>query len=921
MFSGLTLRKLAVFIFLFATSLIWNVDRWATAVKQEEAVAMTISARAEVAARQGPEPRVWLEAPATAVAGQSITARLMAENVENLGGFEVVLRYDPARLALRTAVPNPALAQGRELLNLGYVRRADGLVWGVASCPVAHCAAADYQTALRDVTGASGRLELASLEFILRGQEPAALDLAEILLLDTSGRPLLTSAGYAADAASQATPAVAALDLSGNRVVNDADAYLVVDVWRDLVGNGRCLHPNVTHYDVNASGCLNTADVQTILAAWGQPVGALPDPFDGSQSPQATFTVTSSQDQSDLNPGNGVCLTSAGTCTLRAALEEANARTGPDIINFDIRNTDGSCPGLVTIYPGSTLTLDAYDNASLTMNGYSQCNASPNSQWVAGNAVIKIEIRGSNAAYQFGLHVLSPNNLIKGLAVYNWHRQIQVMGTRAHDNALEGNFIGTNAANTFIQSAAGIEGDGLRIQLAANNNHVGATNPAARNIIAGNDQDGLDLEDADANVVVNNYIGLKQTGDAALMNIADGVDVAEGAANNWIGGLNPGERNVISGNGRDGIEISHQVGTQGNHFAGNFIGLNPGGTAVIANRDRGITFEDEVNANHIYRNVIVGSGGDGVRLYTAFNNQLYDNFIGVAPIGLGPLDVVPVPGAESGLLALPNGSLPARDKGLSGVYMTAGSQGNVVAHNIIAYHPEYGIYLDAVKGYLSYGTCQTYHNTFSQNSLYDNAAQGIRLRAGVCDDGLTYYPNEGIAIPQITAATTSQVTGNTCAGCLVELFLSDKTVVDSPSDNFGEGKLYLAQATANGSGNFVIPITGVAAGAIVTAHTTDGAGNTSEFARNVKVLASVPATNTPTATTTSTATNTPTATSTSTATNTPTATSTSTATNTPTATSTSTATSTPTATSTSTATPTSTAVTLDYFIFLPLVRR
>jgi hypothetical protein len=47
----------------------------------------------------------------------------------------------------------------------------------------------------------------------------------------------------------------------------------------------------------------------------------------------ATFTVKSTLDAPDINPGDGACLTSTGTCTLRAAVEEANALPGQDTIN------------------------------------------------------------------------------------------------------------------------------------------------------------------------------------------------------------------------------------------------------------------------------------------------------------------------------------------------------------------------------------------------------------------------------------------------------------------------------------------------------------------------------------------------------------------------------------------------------------
>ncbi len=48
----------------------------------------------------------------------------------------------------------------------------------------------------------------------------------------------------------------------------------------------------------------------------------------------ATFTVDSTVDAVDTAPGNGTCATSAGICTLRAAIQEANALPGADTITL-----------------------------------------------------------------------------------------------------------------------------------------------------------------------------------------------------------------------------------------------------------------------------------------------------------------------------------------------------------------------------------------------------------------------------------------------------------------------------------------------------------------------------------------------------------------------------------------------------------
>ncbi|HSN17752.1 MAG TPA: choice-of-anchor Q domain-containing protein [Gammaproteobacteria bacterium] len=56
----------------------------------------------------------------------------------------------------------------------------------------------------------------------------------------------------------------------------------------------------------------------------------------------ATFTVNSTADTVDANPGDGTCADSTGACTLRAAVMEANALAGADTINLTQINSSGS---------------------------------------------------------------------------------------------------------------------------------------------------------------------------------------------------------------------------------------------------------------------------------------------------------------------------------------------------------------------------------------------------------------------------------------------------------------------------------------------------------------------------------------------------------------------------------------------------
>ena len=121
------------------------------------------------------------------------------------------------------------------------------------------------------------------------------------------------------------------------------------------------------------------------------------------------------------------------------------------------------------------------------------------------------------------------------------------------------------------------------------------------------------------------------------------------------------------------------------------------------------------------------------------------------------------------------------------------------------------------------------NNTITRNSIYSNGGWGIDIfpRGPNPFNVPTTGPNQGIDFPVLTGATPTQVTGTACAGCVVEVFIADTN-----SATYGEGQTFIGAATANGSGNFTVSVSGVSSGQWVTATATDAAGNTSEFCLN-----------------------------------------------------------------------------------------
>ncbi len=83
----------------------------------------------------------------------------------------------------------------------------------------------------------------------------------------------------------------------------------------------------------------------------------------------ATFTVDSSLDVTDINPGDGACDDGSGNCTLRAAIQESNALPGPDAINIPLGTYTLSIAGT---HENAAATGDLDITDDLTITGASQ---------------------------------------------------------------------------------------------------------------------------------------------------------------------------------------------------------------------------------------------------------------------------------------------------------------------------------------------------------------------------------------------------------------------------------------------------------------------------------------------------------------------------------------------------------------------
>jgi len=89
------------------------------------------------------------------------------------------------------------------------------------------------------------------------------------------------------------------------------------------------------------------------LLRWGLAAASCGWIVSGAAAHAAIFTVNSRADLADAVPGDGICATASGVCTLRAAVQETNALAGEDTINLP--------PGVYGLTAGELAISDDLD--------------------------------------------------------------------------------------------------------------------------------------------------------------------------------------------------------------------------------------------------------------------------------------------------------------------------------------------------------------------------------------------------------------------------------------------------------------------------------------------------------------------------------------------------------------------------------
>jgi hypothetical protein len=308
-----------------------------------------------------------------------------------------------------------------------------------------------------------------------------------------------------------------------------------------------------------------------------------------------------------------------------------------------------------------------------------------------------------------------------------------------------GNTVSGNyiGTNSAGTAAAANKGQGILVQTPGN--VIGGNTAAGRNVISGNGKNGIQLYTAAAsgNQVRGNYIGTNAAGTAGVGNGKIGVSV--GSPNNTIGGPTPSYRNVISANATDGILIAG-AGASGNKVQANYIGTNAAGTAAIGNLLYGVEISQPNN--------LVGGETAAVR------NVISGNTKSGVVLYLASATGNKVQGNYIGTDATGTQDLGNRGRGVD---ITHGPSGNLIggttagARNVISGNDGggIGVYTGASK------------NTVSGNFIGTDVSGLLAVGNGAAGVSVTSAAGAGNVIGGATPAHRNVISGNAGDGVRV----------------------------------------------------------------------------------------------------------------------------------------------------------
>ena len=472
-----------------------------------------------------------------------------------------------------------------------------------------------------------------------------------------------------------------------------------------------------------------------------------------------------------------------------------------------------------------------------------------------GNANNGIEING----YDFGTQTPLPsNNNVIGGAIVGERNIISNSGSSSillnlgvNDTIIKNNYIGTDVTGSanFGNSNSGIQIQGYdftnKIIVPSDRTIIGGIN--AGNIISGSGNQGIQLNlGCNDTIIRGNHIGVDVSGLVGIPNGQQGVQAAgfdfnppgtlAPCNNTTIGGAASGERNIISANFNEGIQLN--TGVNNTVIKGNYIGVGADGVTALGNINQGINIfgNDQASSDGTIvggsaigeYNIISANGNDGIFLQNNVNDSIIQgNYIGTdqtATVNLGNgIDGIQIAGS--------NGS-PCINNLIGGI--------NTAEKNTIQYNNFFGIDIGGDV------TTPDILNPVLGNSIFLNGNNGIILH----DNGNNLQQSPTIISANYSATdnvliVSASAPANPAASFFrLEFFVNsvDRTPI-TEGERFA-GAISSVPTSSTITQSFTVP--GISVGQWISAtatnlnNTGNTPGDTSEFTANVQIQAAIP---------------------------------------------------------------------------------
>jgi hypothetical protein len=543
-----------------------------------------------------------------------------------------------------------------------------------------------------------------------------------------------------------------------------------------------------------------------------------------------------------------------GQGTLRSALLNSQQRTGADTIHFNLADSLRPEDNMFwQIWLRSPLPEIADD--STFISGFTQHAFAHHDSLHP-----LVQVNGDSCWHGPGFLITSSCNVLEGLAIGGFSGSgVLIKEKSAKYNKIRGCYVGLDAlGNTRHRNGE----NGIDLRGGPSYNIIGDTTIVGRNIISGNGNYGIRIENANNNIIQNNFIGTDLSGMSALPNgdypeqkNTSGIFIGIYSQSNRIGTGTEAGRNIISGNMRTGLRIEWS-GADSNVVKGNYIGLGVDGEISIPNGEAGMVIGRGAKYNLIggekfsEANIISGNFSSGVQFAReSFRNIFKGNYIGTNATGTNI-----VPNAHNGIyfygtksegypkeniigpdnVICGNGMEDYNEWWWAGISMEfEGVEKNIIFGNYIGMNPTGSLHAGQPTGILLQSG--VHDNTFGPNNIIVNSfIDGVLvLDPETVGNRFTenlIYNNQGLPIHNSNGGNTELTPPvfSNIDSSKIEGWAPPHSMVEFYSGLMGQAENYLGKTRSDSSGIFKWK--GDVPEQFILALAIDSQGNTSQMA-------------------------------------------------------------------------------------------